>query len=376
MNDPAPKPESPLARWRIFSPKAGIRVSPLFLGGMSIGEAWKDFMGSMDKEQSYKLLDAFFEAGGNAVDTANIYQDDQSEEWIGDWMEERGNRDQMVIATKFGSAYKSYALGKNEARNYTGNHKKSLHLSVRDSLKKLKTDYWDHTTSIEELMHSFHQLVVSGKVLYLGISDTPAWIVSAANTYAEREGLTPFAVYQGQWNVMVRDFERDILPMARHFGMALCPWDVMGGGRLQSAKQLEERRKQGEGLRTMFGGQELSEDEAKYSEVLAKIAEEHQIESVTTIALAYILEKAPYVFPIIGGRKVEHMKSNIKALEIKLTDNQIKAIEAVKPFEPGFPGNFVGPRPNSNNGQGGSVPAGQCGYIDYVLDPKPIGAAQ
>ncbi|KAJ9125652.1 putative aryl-alcohol dehydrogenase aad14 [Naganishia vaughanmartiniae] len=360
------------------------RVSPFFLGGMSIGEAWKGMMGSMDKEQSYKLLDAFFEAGGNAIDTANIYQDDQSEEWIGDWMEERGLRDRMVIATKFGSCYKAYDLGKNETRNYTGNHKKSLHLSVRDSLKKLKTDYidilylhwWDHTTSIEELMHSLHQLVVSGKVLYLGISDTPAWIVSAANTYAEREGLTPFAVYQGQWSVMVRDFERDILPMARHFGMALCPWDVMGGGRLQSRKQLEERRKQGEGLRSMFGEQELTETETKYSECLAKIAEEHQIESVTTIALAYVLQKAPYVFPIVGGRKVEHLKSNIKALEIVLTEDQIRAIEAVKPFEPGFPHNFVGPRPNSNNGQGGGLAAAQVGYIDYVVDPKPIGAVQ
>ncbi|KAI5451881.1 putative aryl-alcohol dehydrogenase aad14 [Naganishia albida] len=379
---PAPKPESPLGRWRILSPKAGLRVSPYFLGGMSIGEAWKEFMGSMDKEQSFKLLDAFVEAGGNAIDTANNYQNEESEEWIGDWMQARGNRDQMVIATKFTTSYKAYALGKNEARNHVGNHKKSLYLSVKDSLKKLKTDYidilylhwWDHSTSIEEIMQSLHLLVQERKVLYLGISDTPAWIVAAANTYAVERGLTPFVIYQGRWNVMIRDFEREILPMAQHFGMALAPWDVVGGGRLQSKKQLEERKKQGEKLRTFVGGEEQTEQEAKYSEVLSAIADEHQVDSVTTIAIAYVMQKAPYVFPIIGGRKVEHLKANIRALDIKLTDKQIQDIENAQPdWDPGFPHNFIGVRPNSNNGVAAGIVQGQLGYLDYVVDPKPIG---
>ncbi|GHJ85225.1 hypothetical protein NliqN6_1627 [Naganishia liquefaciens] len=379
---PTPKPESPLNRWRILSPKAGIRVSPYFLGGMSIGEAWKDAMGSMNKEQSFKLLDAFFEAGGNAIDTANNYQNEESEQWIGEWMEARGNRDQMVIATKYTTSYKAYALGKNEARNQVGNHKKSLYLSVEDSLKKLKTSYidilylhwWDHSTSIEEIMTSLHILVQERKVLYLGISDTPAWVVAAANTFAIERGLTPFVIYQGKWNVMVRDFEREILPMAQHFGLALAPWDVVGGGRLQSKKQLEERKNQGEKIRTLVAGEEQNELEVKYSEVLSKIADEHQVDSVTVIALAYVLHKAPYVFPIIGGRKVEHLQSNIKALDLKLTDAQIKEIEDVQPnWDPGFPHNFIGHRPNSNNGVPEAIVSGQLGYLDYVLDPKPIG---
>lgn len=133
-------------------------------------------------------------------------------------------------------------------------------------------------------------LVEQGKVLYLGISDTPAWIVSAANTYAVSHGKTPFSVYQGRWNVMMRDFERDIIPMARHFGMALCPWDVLGGGRLQSSKQIEEKKKAGEGLRTMVGGPEQNEQEKKVSEALEKVAEEHGIESIQSIALAYVMQ--------------------------------------------------------------------------------------
>ena len=159
---PTPEPESELGRYRILSPTAGIRVSPLQLGAMSIGDSWSSFMGSMDKEASFKLLDAFAEAGGNFIDTACNYQDEQSETWIGEWMAARKNRDQMVISTKYITDYKSYALGKGKAPNNCGNHKRSLHMSVRDSLKKLQTDWidilylhwWDHTTSIEEIMDS------------------------------------------------------------------------------------------------------------------------------------------------------------------------------------------------------------------------------
>lgn len=268
-------------------------------------------------------------------------------------MQERGNRDRMVIATKFTTHYKSYALGKGNAVNYCGNHKRSLHMSVRDSLKKLQTDFidilylhwWDHTTSIEEIMDSLHILVEQGKVMYLGISDTPAWIVSAANYYARAHGKTPFSIYQGRWSVMLRDMERDIVPMCRHFGMAIAPWDAIGGGKFQSKKALEERRKKGEGLRSMMGSGEQTEDEVKMSEALEKVASEHGIESVTAVALAYVMNKAPNVFPLVGGRKVEHLHDNIQALKIKLTDKQIEYLESVKPLDVGFPNNFIGPDP-------------------------------
>ncbi|RFU78260.1 aryl-alcohol dehydrogenase aad14 [Trichoderma arundinaceum] len=348
------EPKTELGRFRILAPSAGIRVSPLALGAMSIGDSWTDWMGSMDKESSFKLLDAFFDAGGNFIDTANNYQNEQSETWIGEWAAKRGIRDQLVLATKFTSDYRSHALGKGNAPNFQGNHRKSLHLSVRDSLKKLQTDYidilyihwWDHTTSIKELMDALHILVEQGKVLYLGASDMPAWVVSAANTYATDTGKTPFSIYQGRWNIMVRDFERDIIPMARQFGMALAPWDVLGGGKFQTKKVIEQRRKDGEKLRGFTASLEQTPDEEKISEALAKVASEHGIESLTTIALAYVLHKAGNVFPIIGGRKVEHLHDNIKALSIKLTDEQIKFLEGVKPFDLGFPLEFLGNDPN------------------------------
>ena len=157
MFEPAPAPPTALGRYRVLSSTAGVRVSPLQLGAMSIGDAWNEFMGSMSKEDSFKLLDAFEEAGGNFIDTANNYQNEQSEEWIGEWMEKKQNRDYMVIATKFTSNYKLEKVGKGKTVNQAGNHKRSLHVSLRDSLAKLKTDYidilylhwWDWTTGIE-----------------------------------------------------------------------------------------------------------------------------------------------------------------------------------------------------------------------------------
>lgn len=174
----------------------------------------------------------------------------------------------------------------------------------------------------------------------------PAWVVSAANTYATDHGKTPFVIYQGRWNVMVRDFEREIIPMCRQFGMALAPWDVLGGGKFQTKKAIEERKKNGETLRGFTPARDQTPDEEKVSEALAKVASEHGIESVTAIALAYVLHKAANVFPIVGGRKVEHLSDNIRALSIRLTDEQIKYLEGVKPFDLGFPLNFIGQDPN------------------------------
>lgn len=374
---PAPEPATELGRYRILSSTAGIRVSPLQLGAMSIGNAWADSMGSMSKEEAFKLLDAFYEAGGNFIDTANNYQDEQSETWIGEWIAERKNRDQLVIATKFTTDFRSYKLGKGNAPNHCGNHRRSLHMSVRESLKKLQTDWidilyvhwWDQTTSIEEVMDSLQILVEQGKVLYLGISDTPAWIVTAANLYARAHGKTPFSIYQGRWNVMLRDFEREVIPMARHFGMALAPWDAMGGGKFKTKKEIEERKARGEGLRSILSSDQ-SEEEAAMSAALEKVANEHGIKSLTAVALAYVMAKAPNVFPLVGGRKVEHLKENIQGLSLRLTAAQVEYLEDQTRFDVGFPGNFIGPDPRVT-GKASFLLAANGAY-SFVRSPTSI----
>ncbi|KAL4890033.1 NADP-dependent oxidoreductase domain-containing protein [Aspergillus ambiguus] len=374
---PAPEPATPLGRLRVLSKSASIRVSPLQLGGMSLGDSWSNFMGGMEKIKAFELLDSFVAAGGNFIDTSNNYQDEQSERWIGEWMESRENRDNIVIATKYTTAYRDYELGKASYSNYSGNSRRSLHMSVRDSLQKLKTGWvdilyvhwWDQVTSVEEIMDSLHILVQQGKVLYLGVSNTPAWVVTAANCYARSNGKTPFSIYQGRWNVLRRDLEKEILPMARHFGMAIAPWDAIGGGKFQSKKQLEARKSAGENLRSI-GPSAQTEDEVRMSEALEKVAAEHGVDSVTAIALAYVLSKAPYVFPLIGGRKVEHLRDNLKALEIRLTPAQIDYLESIKPLDIGYPGNYIGQDPRITGKAGGVLAT--TAPLAFVKYPEPI----
>ncbi|KAH6914060.1 arylalcohol dehydrogenase [Coprinopsis sp. MPI-PUGE-AT-0042] len=352
LYQPAPPPKTALGRYRKFSPTAGVHVSPIVLGAMSIGDQWEKLgLGSMDKESSFKLLDAYFDAGGNFIDTANIYQDGSSEIFIGDWAEQRGIRDQLFIATKYSSNFHRANDDITQKVNFVGNNHKSMYLSVRESLKRLKTEYidllyvhwWDWETSIEEVMRGLHNLVTQGKVLYLGVSDTPAWVVSRANQYARDHSLTPFVVYQGAWNVLERSFERDIIPMARAEGMALCPFNVLAGGRIRSDEEEEHRRLTGEKGRMFHSSDwERSEQEKAVCKALQKVAHEVGAKNITSVAIAYLMQRTTYVFPIVGGRKVEHLVANIEALTITLSPEQIAFVEGVTPFDIGFPANFIG----------------------------------
>ncbi|KAJ7919009.1 Aldo/keto reductase [Mycena leptocephala] len=278
--------------------------------------------------------------------------DGTSESFIGEWAEKRNIRDQLVIATKYTTNYKARQNDVAQQANYTGNSLKSLHVSVEASLQKLRTTYidilyvhwWDWDTSVEEVMNGLHNLVVQGKVLYLGISDTPAWVVSQANQYARDHAKTPFVIYQGMWNVLDRSFEREIIPMARAHGLALAPWSVIGGGKFRTDAEEERRRATGEKGRTMFNPEwERNEDEKKISSALEKVRpRSEQRVSPLVLAIAYVMQKVPYCFPIVGRRKVEHLMSNIEALEIALSREQIAYLESVVPFDPGFPVSMIG----------------------------------
>ncbi|TFY80620.1 hypothetical protein EWM64_g3391 [Hericium alpestre] len=344
----APKPPTPLGLYRPLSSLAGVRVSPFQLGAMSIGNKWKS-MGALDKEKSFELLDAYFALGGNFVDTASSYHDGESEEFIGEWLEKRGIRDQIVVATKYTHFYKEADPSIKQRTAYVGNNAKSLHVSVNASLEKLCTSYidilyvhwWDWETGVEEIMNSLHNLVVSGKILYLGISDTPAWVVTKANQYARDHGKTPFVIYQGQWNVLQRSFEREIIPMARAEGLALAPWDVLAGGKLRT--DAEEQRRREAGVDERGGsGWARTEAERTMSLALEKVAKEIRAKSIQAVAIAYVMQKTINVFPVIGGRKIEYLKANIEALELTLTKEHIAYIESVVPFDPGFPYTLIG----------------------------------
>lgn len=373
------QPATELGRYRIMSTTCGARVSPLCLGGMSLGQTW-EWMGTMDKEQSFALLDAFYQAGGNFVDTSINYHDGESEHNIGEWMTQRNNRDEMFLATKYTAQWRKKELGfRPQIANFTGNSRKTLLLSVEESLRRLGTSYidllwlhtWEYTTSIAEVMDSLHSLVQQGKVLYLGISDTPAWVVAEANTYARHTNKTPFSAYQGRWSLTTRDAEREVVPMARRFGMALCPWGVLGGGSLQTEEEMQQRRETGDTGRSR--AYEIRSDEDRLvAEALSKVAAEIGSETtVQQVALAWIMSKAPYVFPIVGGRKVHYLRDNIKALKLRLTRAQIGTLEAAKPFDLGFPINFFGDDPQTT---GISQPwVSSSSHVAQVRGPAAIG---
>ncbi|KAF1979306.1 Aldo/keto reductase [Bimuria novae-zelandiae CBS 107.79] len=277
----------------------------------------------------------------------------------------------MVIATKFtGGQYQN--LGdKIIQSNFSGNSSKNILISFKRSLKNLRTDYidlyyvrlYDYTTSVPELMNMLNTLVTSRQVLYLGISDTPAWLVVKCNDYARQHDLRPFSVYQGRFGAGCRDLEREIIPMCMSESMGLAPWGVLGGGGFKNAEVKEK-----EGVRSLQVGSKTRDE--KLRSVLEKVAEKKG-SGATSVALAYVLHKAPYVFPIIGGRKVEYLGQNIEALKLKLDANDMAAIDAAYGFEIGFPHDFLsggnnmvlGPENNAFNDQGG--------YFGYPVSMKP-----
>ncbi|KAJ5127325.1 hypothetical protein N7448_008104 [Penicillium atrosanguineum] len=374
MFQAAAPPKSHLGRYRLLAPTAGVKVSPLCLGAMNFGEGWKERLGECDKAQSFKILDTYYENGGNFIDTANAYQNGDSETWLGEWMEARGVRDEIVLATKYTSPYRLFDKSQIQA-NYVGNNAKSMKVSLEASLKKLKTDYidllyvhwWDFSTSIEEVMTSLNQLVTAGKVLYLGVSDTPAWIVSRANQYARDHGLRPFSVYQGQWNAAKRDFEREIIPMAAAEGMGLVPWGAIGGGSFKTAAQREEITKSGNPGRQV----EPRDVDIAVSKVLESVAARHNT-VITSVALAYLMHKAPYVTPIVGGRKPEHLLGNIEALGLRLSENDIEEIEGAYDFDLGFPMTFLFRGEKTEAHPGNSVFMNYAARFDYPDLVRPI----
>ncbi|KAH8802774.1 NADP-dependent oxidoreductase domain-containing protein [Xylogone sp. PMI_703] len=375
------KPKTALGYHRLLSPSASLKVSPICLGTMNFGDSWKELMGECSKDTAFSIMDTFYAAGGNFIDTANMYMLGQTEEWLGEWMAERGVRDQLVVATKYSQPLK-LPMTEPEGTilsNYGGNNKKSLRLSLEESLRRLRTKYvdilyvhaWEGTTSISELMRALDDVVRTGQVLYLGVSNWPAWVVTKANAYARMHGLTPFVVYEGRWNAAEREIERDILPMCRDEGMGITVWSALGGGKFKTGAQREEP-----GGRTFAGERLGTASDDKFENAfcaLEKIATRRGI-SPSSVAFRYVMLKAPYVFPILGGRKVEYLRTSIDALDVDLSEEDMQEIESAVPFDLGYPHSLLSGNPSkqiSAEHPATFVSVG-CAFVG-VGEPKAIG---
>jgi len=327
-----------LSRYRLLG-RSGLRVSPLCLGTMNFGTKWS-FMGEMTKSEAEKIFDLFVQEGGNFIDTANKFQEGEAEEWLGEWIEERGIRDELVIASKYSLPIKAKSI------NSAGNHRKSILQAITGTLRRLRTDYldlyyvhfWDFTTPPDELMQTLNDLVRSGKVLYLGISDCPAWQVAQLNTIAELRGWTRFISYQGKYNCMERDLEREVIPMSVSLGLGVVPWGVFGFGKLTGKYMQEDTlpppSKRREGI-------QLTDQEISFMEVIIKIAKQVH-KTPAQVVLNWVMLQNGISSPVIGCRSIEQLEENISALQFELSQEQIDRIKEASKFSVGFPHNFIG----------------------------------
>ena len=318
--------------YKLFG-KSGLRVSELCLGTMTFGEEWGT---GANKETSKKVFDSFANAGGNFLDTANRYTEGTSEKYVGEFI--HSDRDYFVLATKY-TLYDN----KNDP-NAAGNHRKNMMRSVEQSLKRLNTDYidllwvhmWDGTTSEEEMMRGLDDLISSGKVHYIGISDTPAWVVSKANTLAHFRGWSQFVGLQIEWSLIERTVERDLVPMAKDFELAITPWSPLGAGILTGKyndKMIENGR--------------LSSESVKYNEHNLKIAKK-VVEisknlgvSPAQVALAWLKAQDDSVIPIVGSRNVSQLEDSLGCLKVELSASILEELHKASEIDLGFPHKFL-----------------------------------
>ena len=310
---------------------SGLRVSELCLGTMTFGEDWG--WGS-DKEESRAVFRAFAEAGGNFLDTANIYTNGTSETLVGEFV--KGDREKWVIATK-------YSLNTRPGDvNACGNHRKNLFQAVEASLKRLGTDYidllwlhiWDSLTPMEEVMRAFDDLVRMGKVLYIGISDSPAWIVSQANTLATLRGWTPFIGLQIEYSLKERTPERELLPMAKALNIGVTAWSPLGGGVL-TGKYNQPNPVDGRLSMTDQPFQIFDRD-LKIAETVLEIAREIE-KSPAQVALNWLRNRPNAVIPIIGARKLSQLQDNLACVDFNLTGEHLQRLDNISAISLGFP---------------------------------------
>lgn len=318
-------------KYRTFG-NSGLRVSELILGAMTFGE--QGGVGSPPAE-CRAVLDAFAEAGGNTIDTAVNYRGGLSEEILGDLL--KGRRDAFVLGSK-------YSLTRDSADpNAGGNARKNLRASLETSLRRLGTDYldiywvhiWDRATPIEETMRALDDAVRAGKVLYVGISDAPAWVVARANTLADWKGWSPFAGLQVPYSLIQRDVERELLPMAQALGLAVTAWSPLGGGVL-SGKYASGAPDGPARLRH----DRIDDRSHRIAREVTALAAEIGV-TPAQVALAWTRSRHASVIPIVGARNAAQLADNLGALDVTLTPEQCDRLESVTEFEPGFPSGFI-----------------------------------
>lgn len=310
---------------RLLGPSA-LRVSAVALGTMTFGEAWGWGAGRADAR---RLLDLFLDRGGNFVDTASNYTDGESETYLGEMLD--GRRDRVVVATK-------YTLTADpDDPNAGGNQRKALRRSLETSLRRLRTDrvdllwmhMYDGLTAIDEVIRALDDLVSAGKVLAIGLSDTPAWVAARGAAIAELRGWTRVSAIQLPYGPASRDGERELLPMAAAHGLAVLAWGILSGGTLS-------------GGAVRNAGAKPTERQARVAAELAALASELDAPAAA-VAVAWVLaqRRRANLIPILGARTPVQLEETLRALELELSGEQLARLDAAAAPDLGFPTRFL-----------------------------------
>ena len=315
-------------RYRLLG-RSGLRVSELALGTMTFGEAWG---WGASRDESRRMFETYVEAGGNFVDTASNYTDGESETLVGELVAR--DRERMVVATKY------TLTSRGDDPNAGGNHRKNLVQTLERSLARLRTDYvdllwlhmWDGLTPADEVMRALDDLVSSGKVLYVGVSDTPAWVVSRSNTLAELRGWSPFVALQLPYSLADRDPERELLPMARALDLAVLAWGTLDGGAL-TGKYLVETDEPRREARASDRVNDIAREVVAVAEEIGA--------TPSQVALAWVRAQPWPFVPILGARSDAQLRDNLGALEVVLGDEHVERLSAAGGVQLGFPRAFL-----------------------------------
>ncbi|XVU30281.1 aldo/keto reductase [Actinoplanes sp. CA-054009] len=305
---------------------SGLRVSELILGTMTF---------EAPDGECARILDTYAEAGGNTIDTAINYRDGASEEILGKLL--AGRRDRFVLGSK-------YTVSRDRSDpNAGGNARKNLRASLETSLRRLGTDHldlywvhmWDRATPIEETMRALDDAVRAGKILYVGISDAPAWVVARANTLAEWRGWSPFVGLQVPYSLLQRDVERELLPMASALGLGVTAWSPLAGGVLTGKYSGGVRPQQ-----SRFDPDGLGERAHTVARAVHEVAAERGVPDAQ-VAIAWTRARHSNVFPIVGARRADQLQDTLGAVRLQLGPEELTRLDAATGFEAGFPTDFI-----------------------------------
>jgi len=313
--------------------RTGLKVSPLCLGCMTYGVPDRgNHPWTLDEEKSRPLLKRAIELGINFFDTANSYSDGTSEEIVGRALKDFARRDEIVIATKV------FFAGR-EGPNLSGLSRKAILREIDASLKRLGTDYvdlyqihrFDQHTPIEETLEALHDVVKAGKARYIGASSMYAWQFAKMLATSERHGWTRFVTMQNHLNLINREEEREMLPLCANAGIGVIPWSPLARGRLTREWDATTTRLETDAFGRTLYGRQTEDSDRRVVDAVAKVAAARGVPRAQ-VALAWVMQATAVTAPIVGASKAEHLDDAVAALSLKLTRDEIAALE--QPYVP------------------------------------------